>query len=322
MDQPPPVRETDRPAADWARAAEGIQLAGIAVFLLMNTIGILPWSFWVDAIALWPVLIMSAGVRIAFEKTRAPWLLLIGPALVLGSLAWVAGGSRLSEASLGPWQAQRAERPEGTTGIDLEADLVASRLQLESATDLARTTLVDGRSLSHDDRIRVVVEKGANGARVRLKGERHRFFLLPGHKQRLELRVPGDLPLGYRVSGVLIRSQLDLRNGSFSGGRQEGVFLATDLRLPAPSEPRRLKVAGVFNSLTLTVPEGTPVRVHGAGLPFNAVDRGLAGEPGRPGYDVKVDGIFTVVEVVAEPAAAPPLPAEADPASRPEDRLE
>ena len=94
MDQPA-ATEAARPTADWARAAEGIQLAGIAVFLLMNTMGVLPWSFWLDAIALWPVLIMSAGVRIAFEKTRAPWLLLIGPVLVLGSLAWVASGLSL-----------------------------------------------------------------------------------------------------------------------------------------------------------------------------------------------------------------------------------
>ena len=90
-----------RSRADWARAAEGIQLAGIAVFLLLNTTGVLPWSFWLDAAALWPVLLMSAGIRIAFEKSRAPWLLLAGPALILGSLAWVASGAR-ADAAGGP----------------------------------------------------------------------------------------------------------------------------------------------------------------------------------------------------------------------------
>ena len=84
----------DRPRADWGKAAEGIQLAGFAVFLLLNTTGALPWSFWLDAIALWPVLVMSAGVKIAFEKSRAPWLLLLRPVLVLGALAWLASGNR------------------------------------------------------------------------------------------------------------------------------------------------------------------------------------------------------------------------------------
>ncbi len=112
----------------------------------------------------------------------------------------------------------------------------------------------------------------------------------------------------------MVRSELDLSRGSFAGGRLEGVFLATDLRLPAPSAPQRIKLGGVFNSLTLTVPEGTPVHVHGPGLPFNAVDRGGNGAPGRPGYDVNVEGIFTAVDVRIEPTSAHP-PAEAEPST-------
>jgi len=84
---------------------------------------------------------------------------------------------------------------------------------------------------------------------------------------------------------------------------------------------------GVFNSLTLTVPEGTPVRVHGPGLPFNAVDRGVRGAQGRPGYDVSVQGVFSAVDVITdrtispEPPAAPAAPerpkAEKEPAPPP-----
>jgi hypothetical protein len=312
MDQPS-VPEPARPRADWARAAEGIQLAGIAVFLLLNTTGVLPWSFWVDAIALWPVLIMSAGIRVAFEKSGVPWLLLAGPALVLGSLAWVASGSRLDVAA-GPWQPQRSARPEGTSNLDLAADLVGSRLQIESAT-LPAATLVDGRSLAGEGDARISVEKSGDTAQLRLRGAHPRVFFLPGRKQRFELQLPSDLPLRFRVSGAMVRSQLDLSRGSFRGGRIEGVFLATSLLLPRPSEPQRIRVGGVFNSLTLRVPEGTPVRVHGPGLPFNAVDRGSAGDPGRPGYDVNVEGIFTAVDVLDVPA--PTAPATAAPA-RPE----
>jgi hypothetical protein len=319
MDQPA-ATEPARPRADWARAAEGIQLAGIAVFLLMNTTGVLPWSFWVDAIALWPVLIMSAGIRVAFEKSRAPWLLLLGPVLVLGSLAWVASGSRLDVAT-GPWQPQRSARPEGTSNVELWADLFGSRLRLESVATLPAATLVDGRSLAGEGDARVLVEKSGDTAQVRIRGAHPHVFFLPGRKQRFELQLPSDLPLRFRVNGVMVRSQLDLSRGSFAGGRIEGVFLATDLRLPGPSEPQRIRVGGVFNSLTLTVPEGTPVRVHGPGLPFNAVDRGNAGDAGRPGYDVNVEGIFTAVDVLTVPAPAQVAPAagraEAPPSAAP-----
>ncbi len=316
MDQPPAAPPA-RPAVDWARAAEGIQLAGVAVFLLLNTMGVLPWSFWVDAITLWPVLIMSAGIRIAFEKTRAPWLLLLGPALVLGSLAWVASGSRLDVAARGPWQREYSGRPAGTQSVELAADLFATRLRLESVTGLAPETLVDGRSLAGADGTHLAVEERDGSARVRLRSRQARVFFLPGHKQRWELRLPAELPLGFRVSGAMVRSQIDLTRGSCTGGRLEGVFLATTLRLPAPDAPRRIRVSGVFNSVTLTVPEGTPVRVHGAGLPFNAVDRGVGGAGGHPGYDVNVEGIFTAVDVRSEGAPPAPLPAEAAPSDGP-----
>ena len=91
------------PKADWKRAADGIGMAGIAVFLLLNTTGVLPWSFWIDAIALWPLLIMSAGIKIAFEKTRAPWLVLLGP------------GARARRASPG-WRPARAPTSRSAPG--------------------------------------------------------------------------------------------------------------------------------------------------------------------------------------------------------------
>ncbi len=314
---PPAPTPPARPAADWARAASGIQLAGIAVFLLMNTMGVLSWSFWIDAIALWPVLLMSAGIRIAFEKTKAPWLLLLGPALVLGSLTWLAQGSQLDVAT-GPWQPIRATRPSGVRRVELRAELFGSRMSLASADGLAPDALVEGRSLAGDDLL--TVQTKGDTAELRLRGNQPRVFFLPGQKQRLDLRLATGLPLSLQVSGAMVRSRLDLTQGAFAGGRIDGVFLATDLRLPRPSAPQRIRVAGVFNSLSLTVPEGTPVRVHGPGLPFNAVDRGNGGEPGRPGYDVSVEGIFTAVDVltaedagIAKPGT-PAAPAEATPA--------
>src|SRR5512143_3091793 len=119
---PPAPADGRRPPANWGRAAEGIQLTGFAVFLLLNTTGLLPWSFWLDAIALWPVLIMSVGIKIAFEKTRAPWLLLLGPALVLGSLSWVAFGSK-PDLAVGPWTSAPVARPAGVSRVRLETHL-------------------------------------------------------------------------------------------------------------------------------------------------------------------------------------------------------
>jgi hypothetical protein len=318
--------DTAGPRADWAKAAEGIQLAGFAVFLLLNTTGVLPWSFWLDAISLWPVLIMSAGVKIAFEKSRAPWLLLLGPALVLGSLAWLASGNR-PQAPAGPWEEAFVARPEGTRSVDLDASLVGSRLRFTSASDVPADRVVDGRSAGRSEKTRLEVGMEDGVAEVRLDGGKPNVVFVPRARERWELRLPAELPLALRIRGAGVGGELDLTAGSKVAFRAEGVFIGVSARLPAPREDTKIRMNGVFNSLTLSVPEGTPVRVNGPGLPFNAVDRGVRGAEGRPGYDVSVQGVLSAVDVITdrtispEPPAAPAVfpdpPAPSAPASPP-----
>ncbi len=295
-------------------------MAGIAVFLLLNTTGRLPWSFWLDAIALWPVLVMSAGLRIAFEKTRAPWLLLLGPALVVGSLSWLASGKPWATPAAGPWVHLTKPLPPGTAAVMLRTQLAGAQFSATSAS-LETGTLVDARMVDRSVGARLESRQEGNRAQVRLEGGPRQGLALamPGRRQDWELKLPATLPLRLELRGAAVRACLDLTRGRVEDGRVEGVLLVTRLELPATDRPVTLHLAGVFNALHLTVPEGTPVSVHGAGLPFNAVDRGVSGEAGRAGYEVKVDGIFTAVAVDTRPARPPAeAPPKANETSQPE----
>lgn len=307
-----PAQRSERTGADWARAAEGIQMAGFAVFLLLNTTGYLPWSFWLDAIALWPLLVMSWGIRIAFEKSRARWLVLAGPALVLGGLTWLASGAR-PEPPAGPMQAETVDRPAGVDRVDLEAKVAAARLRVTTATDLPAGRLVDGGSAGRHDGTRIESETDGAVARLRLDSGRPGFVFLPRAKERWDLRLPAELPLRLRVAGAGVGAAVDLTAGTVEGLQTDGVFIGLDARLPAPRQETEIRMKGVFNSLDLVVPEGVPVRVHGTGFPFNLVDRGGRGSKGRPGYDVRVDGIFSAVDVRSDPAIPRELPSAAPP---------
>jgi hypothetical protein len=187
---------------------------------------------------------------------------------------------------------------------------------------------VDGASLAAHDSARLETEMDGGLAHVRLHaGEKHGIVFLPRARERWDLRLPAGLPLRVRIGGAGVGGTFDLTASPVEGLQADGVFIGVDARLPAPREDTELRINGVFNSLTLVVPEGTPVRVHGAGLPFNAVDRGVPGSEGRPGYDVQVQGIFSAVAVrsdhgiSAEPPAAPtsrpPAEAPARPAPSP-----
>jgi hypothetical protein len=300
--------------ADWRRAADGIGLAGMSVFLLLTTMGVLPWSFWIEAIQLWPLLIMSAGIKLAFERTRVPWLVLAGPAIVLAGLTWVATGAR-PDLPRGPWKSEGPLLlPEGTARTKLDFELFGARLSVE-ARQLEHGALADARSIERWSDTRLEVDRQEDTARLRLDTSRHgSVTILPGRKQLWDLGVPSELPLSLNIHGAMARSQLDLSRGRFEGGRIDGAFLATQLALPAVAEPVKLVQKGAFNVLRLSVPEGTPVNVRGAGFPLNMVRRRVPGAPGRAGYEVVLDGAFSVVEIDSR---RPTLPAEAPPSPVP-----
>lgn len=315
-----PVAADRRPAADWGRAADGVQLAGIAVFLLLTTTGRLPWSFWIDAIALWPVLLMAAGLRMVVDRTRAPWLQLLAPALVLGTLAWLATSPQ-PFAPARDWQPVSVERPAGAARLRLEGNILGARLAA-AAAPLPAGFLAEGRVASRRGTARLdSPARDGETASIRIQGPRHGgpFLWMPGASDTWDLRLAEGLPVTVKVGGAMSRVALDLRTGRVARATVEGAFMGTDLRLARPEKDTEIRIAGVFNSVTLSVPEGTPVRVHGAGLPFNVVDRGLGGT--GPGYDVQLAGVFSAATVEARPAhgerTVPPPPPPPDSAPSP-----
>ena len=305
-DIPPAERiRAQAPRRDWARIADGVFLIGLGVFALLNASGHLPWTFWYDALTLWPIVLVSAGLRIAVERTRVAWLVLLGPLAVLATLAGVAGG-RLDSAP-GPWQPVSVTRAEGAKRLTLRAALASSRIDV-AARSLDGAALVAGRQGSRASRAQVETKLEGDEAKVTLLGGNHGWdSIRPGRLSRWELGVPQALPLRIDLDGAMIGARFDLAQGSIEGGSFDGAFLGLDLHLPRPKARVKLEIHGVFNMVDVFVPAGTPVRVHGPGFPFNLVDRGTGDpkDPATPGYEVIFAGVFSRVGVNEEGVVAP-----------------
>ena len=118
---------------------------------------------------------------------------------------------------------------------------------------------------------------------------------------RWELGVTDAAPVGLHLEGAMIGAQVDLSRGAGRGrGASKGAFLGVDLRLPRPKAPVQPDGPGRLQRGRADRAAGTPVRVHGPGLPANVVDRGTGTDPkdpANPGYDVKLEGIFSRVGV-------------------------
>jgi hypothetical protein len=277
---------------------DGVFLIGLGVFALLNASGRLPWSFWYDALSLWPILIVSGGLRIAVERSRTPWLALLGPAMVLTVLGVLATGR--IDVVPGPWLPVAARQPEGAASYTLRVKMASARMDVH-VKPLAEGTLLEGRQASRESKAKVEATKVEEGdAKLDLNIEMRGFTaLLPGRNSRWEVDATNALPLKVEIDGAMIGARMDLTQGRLQHGTLRGAFKGLVLRLPRPREPVHLELHGAFNAIDLYVPAGTPVRVHGPGFPFNIVDRG-SGDPkdaAHPGYEVHYSGVFSRVGV-------------------------
>jgi hypothetical protein len=312
------VDEKGRPLkADWNKASEGIFLCGIAIFFLLNTTGLVPWSFWFEAIPLWPLLIVSAGIKMTFEKTRAPWMVLLGPAVVLAGLAWVATGATF-DVTAGKWTTEGPlPRPEGARHVKLDIDLMASRLHVEGR-ELEQGALADARSIERLAKTKLAVSRDGDTAILRLDSTgKGSIAWLPGRREHWQLGVPTDIPLNFDLHGVMVRGRFDLARSRVEAGHVNGVFLATRVALPPVEETVKVRLNGVFNVLRVSVPKGTTVRLKGTGVPFNLMKRRVVGDPNKPGYEITVDGIFNAIAVDVRNPPRPDEPGEAAPGDAP-----
>jgi hypothetical protein len=292
----------DRSTNAWKNATDGIQLIVFGAFLLLTTQGVLPWSFWFEAVTLWPVLLVGAGLRMIFERSRLPWVMLLSPVLIASALVWVARGGQPAQAQ-GPWVAREAARPADVSSWRLEAKGLLGRIDLD-ARPLDEGLLVRGTSSSRNGGERIEVRANEGKAVVSLRGPRETwpFSMRAARGDAWKLDIAPDLPLLLEVHGVGGTGEADLARGNLKQGVIAGVFNSLEVRLPAPTTETNFKVQGVFNSIRLLVPAGTPVRARSDGV-LNSVDRPSGGD--GPAYLVSAEGVMNTVEVVEAPALKP-----------------
>lgn len=293
---PPPPPDAPKARTDWRRVSRGLTWIGVGVFLLLNTTGQLRWSFWIDALFYWPVLLVALGLRLIFERSRTPWAVLASPALVLGTLAWVAAGHGSGPPS--DWVPLRATLPAETRRFTLDAGLFGAEVDLR-AGPVGEGLLVEGRAASwREPRLRV---SDGESCRVRL-GRRHGSFeiAVPWRRERWDLTLMPGLPMTLDLGGAASGGTLDLRQAVVERVLLEGAVNGFHLLLDRPERDVRVDLEGAFNVLRLTVPEGVPVEIRKDG--FLNLHRRRTGDTTRgPGYVVRVEGAFNRIKVGSGP---------------------
>ncbi len=288
-------------ALAWRRVSRGTYLIGFGVLLLLTTHDKLGWSFWIEAASLWPVLLVALGIRMIFEKSRAPWAMLLSPLIVLSTLTWLAF-SHPSRAIDG-WNPVTADAPASVDRWAFTGRLAMASLDLRSQA-LAPGRLIEGRisgGWATDPRVRLRESE----ARVEMGGWRggRIHLLVPGVTQTWELGLSEELPLALFLEGAFTEGDVDLREARLSRIDLQGAFHRLRYHLGQPAQEVRFDIDGAFNDIEIVVPPETPVSVSTDGVVNIVQGRPDRPAPTAPGYRLRVHGFMNHVEVSSDPAS-------------------
>jgi len=282
----------------WKRIAKGVNLTGFGVFLLLTTLGFLPWSFWGMLIAYWPVLLITCGIYLVFDRSRTPWLVLLSPVVFLGTMTFVALSS--PAADLGGGHRLEAARPEGATSWRLEGGLAMVEFDL-IGRDLGPDLILEGETAGSPTRPTVSVRGTDESPRVRLRnGSFHWAWPGRGPWGRVEAGIARDLPLTLDLDLAFVEGRIDLGEIALTRASLDGAFEDLTLRLGRPESDVRLSLKGAFNRITIEVPADVPVSVDTDGFMNSVQGRDSDSSRTGPGYDLRLDGAFNWIEVRAE----------------------
>lgn len=285
----------------WRRVSRGMFVMGCGLFLLLNSTGNLPWSFWLRLLPLWPVCLIAVGLRLVFERSRLPAGILLSPVLVLGVMSWVAAAGPPATA----WDRGRlslhAEGPDDLQGWTLDGSFVYGDLELTSRP-LPAGTLVTGEATSGHGKPHLWTSSGRSRARVRFRQYDRKHISILGEKwSGWRLNLAEGIPLSVNLDLALAEGRCDLRTASLTDMDIDGAFNSLTLLLGVPEQDVRIRLKGAFTGFHFQIPDGVPVRIQADG--FMNVISGSRGGTG-PGYRISLRGAFNRLDIEPLPEGA------------------
>ncbi len=319
----------------YKAVSAGTTLLCVGTILLLNTQDILEWGVWLDLLRLWPVLLISLGIRLLFIETVLHPLCLLGPVCVVLATGWAAErytarvGARLEDLAEAQTLGFECPVAAGKETAGLELGFEGGRLSLATRPgpsperqrgEASRGMVLHGdvRFLGEDPHPRCDEEGGLRIGR-RSGRRRDTFVMLPFREDAenlWETVLTSSSPV--RVSAELERAdgEIDLREIALAGATLDSKASSLVVRLGAPRDVVPIRIEGALSRLALTVPESTCftvtrerrldiLRVEDSRRRtrrrrFVTADSCAEGKAGGPRYEIRYDLPLSYVSVRTE----------------------
>jgi hypothetical protein len=254
----------------------GTILICIGTILLLNTTGQLGWGVWWDLWTLWPILLISLGLRLSFCYTRAHLLCLLGPLLIVVSTVWVAttyneaaerpSADMTSAASIG----LECPAPSGAASQKLHVDFAAGDLTVISEASVPLGPAASGAAPSGPAALRGTLSyvgrepryACSSGGDMRVSLTRYPdgiIFITPWRDRirRWDAHLSSRVPLDLDIDLAAVSASLDLRAFVLEDLTMDVAASSVSMRLGPPAGRTRVRVQGAAATLEVSLPEGT-----------------------------------------------------------------
>jgi hypothetical protein len=253
----------------------GTTLICLGVVLLLNTLGRLGWGVWFDLLRLWPLLLISLGIRSIFVPTRLHLLAIIGPLLVVVGTVLTVSWYRGAPGD-GDWDPSRGE----SLTLSCPGPLRGAPARLHVNFAVGRLGLLSEPSASMPPAASSAAAPAASGwsGTLRYEGDEppwacsnegdlwlgaegpesglHIVLPFTPRRDQWEARLASPVPVSVRGDLLAAAAHLDLR--SFDLDHVDLDLAATNARLRFGSPARRVGVRldGAAAQVRLRLPAG------------------------------------------------------------------
>ncbi|MDI6816768.1 MAG: hypothetical protein QME41_06215 [Actinomycetota bacterium] len=267
------------PPFDFSKPLDGILIGTIGVVLLYNTLGIVPYHFWLELIALWPVLIIALGFSILGGVTRnriiaaLPTLIII--ATLLFALFYMDGPLR-----------PRIE----LTSVNKSRDAISGVKTGEATIDFAVGELdigstgmlydLNAREFGDERGPQIDFSRTDDKVEIELKARDDVRFYKWDEQRAWNLMLSKDIDWRLKVDAGVSDSDLDLSELDVSSVEIDGGVGSIRVRIGDRSERVDAKIDTGVSECRIMVPKSSGVRL--------SLDRGLSAVDFR---DIDLDKI-------------------------------
>lgn len=250
-----------------------IVLIVTGVLLLLNNLGIVPWSVWLSLARLWPVVLILLGIDILVGR-RHPWLgggiTALMLTVVLGVTVWTSIHDAAVGTAGGALQEKTAAVPiSGASNGDVSINVGAGRLDVGAlpadSPNLVVATAEVGPGVTLTPRTRL--ENGVQTATIDLRGGSRDWSFLrgsAGNGLTMNVGLNPRIPESLRFTVGAGQSTVDLSGVPVHALTVNNGAGQVEIHFPAGAGTTTADIQSGAGRLTLVIPPGVGAAIHNA----------------------------------------------------------